>query len=118
MDPVRALEMAVAAAIMATYGADGGAALAPGSIDTQVTGADAARTVCLKQMLAAMTQAAQGDWVEAVAALDIALAKGEEVVDLDVLGNLVNAALQLGDDQAQQNFYSLALTRVPGRWVR
>ena len=39
-------------------------------------------------------------------ALDVALAHGEEVDDLDVLGNLGNAALQLGDDAAQQRFYA------------
>ncbi len=110
--PARALEMAVAAAIMGTYGADGGAALSPGDIDTDVSDADSARTVCLKQMLVAMTRAAAGDWTSAVAALDVALAAGEEVTDLDVLGNLGNAALQLGDERAQQRFYTVALSRA------
>lgn len=73
IDPSRALEMAVAAAIMATYGADGGATLAAGDIGTEVTETDSARTVCLKQMLVAMTRAAEGDWAAAVAALDVAL---------------------------------------------
>jgi DNA-binding CsgD family transcriptional regulator len=112
IDPARALEMAVAAAIMGTYGADGGVALAPGDIDTHLTGADSARSVCLKQMLAAMDRAAEDDWAAAVAALDIALATGDQLTDLDVLGNLGNAALQLGDDQSQQHFYSLALSRA------
>ena len=109
--PARALEMAVAAAIMGTYGADGGARLAPGDIDTAVTETDSARTVCLKHMLVAMTRAEEGDWAAAVAALDLALATGEELTDLDVLGNLGNAALQLGDEQAQQRFYAVALSR-------
>ncbi len=112
VDPSRALEMAVAAAIMATYGADGGATLTLGDIDLEVTETDSARTVCLKQMLLAMTRAAEGDWASAVAALDVALATGEELTDLDVLGNLGNAALQLGDDVAQQRFYTLALSRA------
>ena len=59
-----------------------------------------------------MTRAAEGDWADAVAALDLALATGEEVTDLDVLGNLGNAALQLGDDEAQQRFYTVALSRA------
>ena len=109
--PARALEMAVAAAIMGTYGADGGARLAPGDIDTEVTETDSARTVCLKHMLVAMTRADEGDWAGAVAALDLALGAGEELTDLDVLGNLGNAALQLGDEQAQQHFYTVALSR-------
>ena len=63
-------------------------------------------------MLVAMTLSAEGDWAAAVAALDPALASGEELDDLDVLGNLGNAALQLGDDEAQQRFYTLALSRA------
>ncbi len=109
--PARALEMAVAAAIMASYGADGGVSLDDGDIDTDVTEADSARTACLKQMLVAMTRADEGDWVSAVAALDLALVTGEELTDLDVLGNLGNAALQLGDEVAQQRFYTVALSR-------
>ena len=112
IDTSRALEMAVAASVMATFGADGGAALDVGDSDIEVTEADSARTVCLKQMLAAMTRAAEGDWAEAVAALAVALRAGTEVTDLDVLGNLGNAALQLGDEQAQQHFYCLALSRA------
>jgi DNA-binding CsgD family transcriptional regulator len=112
IDPSRALEMAVAAAIMATYGADGGATLAPGDIDTTVTETDSARTSCLKQMLVAMTRAAEADWATAAAALDAAMRTGGDVTDLDVLGNLGNAALQLGDDQAQQRCYALALSRA------
>ena len=50
-------------------------------------------------MLVAMTQVADGDWSAAVEALDRALAIGEQVDDRDVLWNLGNAALQLGDDE-------------------
>jgi len=112
VDPPRALEMAVAAAIMRTYGADGGTTLKAGDIDVEVAEADAPQTVCLKQMLVAMTRASHGDWSGAVTALDAALASGEVVEDLDVLGNLGNAALQLGDDKAQQHFYALTLSRA------
>ena len=59
-----------------------------------------------------MTQVAEGDWSAAVAALDRALAVGEQVDDRDVLWNLGNAALQLGDDAAQQHFYGYALSRA------
>ena len=37
---------------------------------------------------------------------------GDVVDDLDVLGNLGNAALQLGDDEAQRRFYGLMLSRA------
>ncbi len=70
----RALEMAVAAAIMRTYGADSGATLQADDIDVEVAATDdPPRTVCLKQMLVAMTRAGSGDWAGAVTALDVAL---------------------------------------------
>lgn len=112
VDQARALEMAVAAAIMRTYGADSGAALADGDIDVTVHEGDAPRTACLKQLFVAMTRAGNGDWATAVTALDAALASGDAVDDLDVLGNLGNAALQLGDEDAQQHFYTLTLSRA------
>jgi DNA-binding CsgD family transcriptional regulator/tetratricopeptide (TPR) repeat protein len=111
-DPRRALEMAVAAAIMLTYGADSGATLDAVEL-LRVSPADAApRTVCLRQMLLAMTRAADSDWAGATAAFDVAVPEGDAVPDLDVLGNLGNSALQLGDDAAQQHFYTLGLSRA------
>ena len=52
------------------------------------------------------------DWSGAVKALDIAVQVGDAVTDLDVLANLANTALQLGDDAAQQHFYTLCLSRA------
>ena len=69
-------------------------------------------------MLVAMTRAGGGDWAGAVPALDVALARGDAVDDIDVLGNLGNAALQLGDEEAQQHFYGRSRSRAPGRRVR
>jgi DNA-binding CsgD family transcriptional regulator len=40
---------------------------------------------------------------------------GDAVDDLDVLGNLGNAALQVGDDDAQQHFYGLMLSKARER---
>ena len=54
-DPLRALEMAVAAAIMRTYAVDSGAALQPGDLLVEPSAGDTPRTRCLKQMLVAMT---------------------------------------------------------------
>ena len=112
VDPRRALEMAVAAALLLSYGADSGAVL--GDRDALIASADddTPRAVCLKQMLLAMTRAAESDTSGAVEALDVAVRAGETVVDLDVLGNLGNAALQLGDDAAQQHYYTLGLSRA------
>ena len=64
-----------------------------------------------------MTLTTGEDWSGAVAALDSALASGKELDDLAVLGNLGNAALQLGDDGAQQHFYTLALSRAREPWA-
>ena len=111
-DPHRALEMAVAAAVLRTYGADSGATLPAGDVLAERSADDTPRTACLKQLLPSMTRAAEGDWAGAVAALDPALAGGDLVDDLDVLGNLGNAALQLGDDEAQRRFYGLMLSRA------
>lgn len=112
LDPLRALEIAAAAAIMRTYGADSGSRLPSGDVVASAGSGDSSRTLCLKQILTAMTQAAEGNWSAAVAALDLALDTGEDVDDRDVLWNLGNAALQLGDDDGQQRFYSYALSRA------
>ena len=111
-DPVRALDIGAAAAVMRTFGADSGTPLHSKDI-LAATGADtSSRTRCLSQMLVAMDLVADGEWAEAVAALDLALAIGQDVDDRDVLWNLGNAALQLGDDERQQQFYSFALSRA------
>jgi len=115
VDPLRALEIAVAAAIMRTYAVESGATLQSGDIFVEPSAGDTPRTRCLKQLLLAMTLTTEEDWSGAVAALDSALASGEEVDDIAVLGNLGNAALQLGDDAAQQHFYSAALSRARER---
>ena len=112
VDPLRALEMSAAAALMRTYGADSGAVLSTGDILRKTSGDHTPRTVCLQQMLVAMTRAAESEWSDAVGAFDAALPTGNLVDDVDVLGNLGNAALQLGDDSAQRHFYSLALSRA------
>ncbi len=114
-DPLRALEMAVAAAIMRTYAVDSGAAIPSGDIVVEPSADDTPRTRCLKQMLVAMTLTTEEDWSGAVTALDSALSSGEVVDDLAVLGNLGNAALQLGDDAAQQHFYTRALSLARDR---
>jgi DNA-binding CsgD family transcriptional regulator/tetratricopeptide (TPR) repeat protein len=112
VDPVRALEIATAAAVMRTFGADSGTRLPSGDVVAIPSAADAPRTRCLKQLLTSMTSAAEGQWAGAVAALDQALLTGEDVDDRDLLWNLGNAALQLGDDDAQLRFYSYALSRA------
>jgi DNA-binding CsgD family transcriptional regulator len=57
-----------------------------------------------------MTQVADGDWAAARATLAEALEVGRDVTDVDVLGNLGNAALHLGDDDAARRFYTMMLS--------
>jgi DNA-binding CsgD family transcriptional regulator len=116
LDPVRALEMAVAATLMRSYGADSGTSLYADMLPVAVEAGDTTRTSCLKHLLAAMTLAGEGEWGDAVAALRPALVMGRGVEDLDLLGNLGNAALNLGDDEASRQFYTWMLTsaRVHG----
>jgi DNA-binding CsgD family transcriptional regulator len=111
-DASRALEIGVAAAVMRTYGADSGTMLPSSDLLAVASADDQPRTLCLRHMLIAMNQVAEGNWSTAAEALDLALDLGEQVDDRDVLWNLGNAALQLGDDAAQQHFYSYALSRA------
>ncbi len=109
IDPVRALELAVAAALLRTYGADSGTtydvqALAAGAL----TG-DSAHRRCLGHLLLSLTRAAGRDWPGARAALQSALGEGAALDDPDVLAHLGNAALHLGDDEAHQRCFTRML---------
>ncbi|HYO41159.1 MAG TPA: AAA family ATPase [Nocardioidaceae bacterium] len=112
MDPARALDLGVAAAVMRTFGADSGTPMPAAEALVEPVAGDPPRTLCLRHLLGAMTQVAQGDWCAATSSLDRALELGHQVDDRDVLWNLANAALQLGDDRAQQHFYGYALSRA------
>ncbi|GAA3342945.1 LuxR family transcriptional regulator [Amorphoplanes nipponensis] len=113
-DPVRALEMAVAAAVARSHGIDSGARLPADAIDVDVSAGDSARTRCLKQLLVSTRLDIAGEHRAALTALhralDTALSAPDSRGDLDLLGNLGNAALHLGDDDAQRRFYALMLS--------
>ena len=112
IDPARALDIGVAAAVMRTFGADSGTPLPVTETLVVPVAGDPPKTLCLRHLLVAMTQVAEGDWSAATAALDRALELGDQVDDRDVLWNVANAALQLGVDKAQQHFYGYALSRA------
>ena len=61
-DPARALDIGVAAAVMRTFGADSGTPLPVTDALVVPDGGDPPRTRCLRHMLVAMTQVAEGDW--------------------------------------------------------
>ncbi len=110
-DPARALEMAVAAAVLSMYGADSGTTpLDATTVPTDAAPGEAPRTRCLKQLLVSVTEASAESWASAVASLRLALQAGVEVSDPDVLANLGNAALHLGDDEAHRRCFTVMLT--------
>jgi DNA-binding CsgD family transcriptional regulator len=110
IDPARALDLAVAAALLRTYGADSGTAY-----DVHALAAAAASSVtaygrCLGHLLLSLTQAAGDDWPAARASLHSALREGADLEGPDVLAHLGNAALHLGDDEAHQRCFTRMLT--------
>ena len=98
-DPTRALELAVAAALLRTYGADSGTTFDVTTLAARATAGDTPRTRCLGHLLLALTQASTRDWAPSLASLRAALNAGTDIADLDVLAHLGNAALHLGDDE-------------------
>ena len=113
-EPVRALEMAVAAAVARSHGIVSGASLPDDVIDVEVSPQDTPRTRCLKQLLVSTRHDIAGDRASALSALHVAqataLGAADTLADLDLLGNLANAALHLGDDDAHRHFYALMLS--------
>jgi DNA-binding CsgD family transcriptional regulator len=107
-DPGRALEMACAAALNRTYGADSGASLGAEVLTSLLTPTkqDTARTTCLRLLLCTLTACGNQDWARAAPALEQALEAGRQVEDLDVMGNLGNTALHLGHDEGARFYYS------------
>ena len=107
-DTGRALEMACAAALNRTYGADSGATLGDDQLTHLLapTKEDTPRTACLRFLLRTLTASGDQDWARAAPALARALEAGREVEDLDVMGNLGNTALHLGHDEGARFYYS------------
>lgn len=116
-DQERALDMAVAAALTSVYGGDSGAALPAEVLTGLSTPAekDTNRTECLRMLLGALTASAAGDLAQAAVRLAHALETGRRVDDLDVLGNLGNAAIHLGDDNGALRCYSTMVSSARER---
>ena len=114
LDPARALEMATAAALTRIYGGDSGDVLPADVLAGLMTATDVdtPRTECLKALLDALTESASGAWQRAAAQLTRASELGRLVEDPDVLGNLGNAALYLGDDEGATFFYSTMVSNA------
>ena len=104
----------MAAAVARSHGIDSGARLPDDTIDVDVSPQDTPRTRCLKQLLVSTRHDIAGDRASALSALhaaqETALGAADTLADLDLLGNLANAALHLGDDDAHRHFYALMLS--------
>ena len=104
-DPSRALELAVAAALMSTYGSDSGTPLDVTALALATAG-DTGRTRCLGHLLRCLIQASTNEWAPGLASLQEALDAGAGVDDLDLLSHLGNAALHLGDEEAHRRCFT------------
>lgn len=111
-DPERALEMAVAASVLRVYGADSGEVLDPSAITMRLSSSTQPRIRALRQLLLSMTLAAEDEWAGALAALAAGLDSGVGNLDSDVLSNLGNAALHLGDDAAHERCFTVMLSHA------
>ena len=107
--------MASAAAVDRSHGADSGATLPDGHHRRgRVSPHDTPRTRCLQAAAGqhpARPRRRSGPALrELHAAQETALGAADTMRDLDLLGNLANAALHLGDDDTQRRFYALMLS--------
>jgi DNA-binding CsgD family transcriptional regulator len=109
VDPARALELAVAAALLRTYGADSGAFFDVQALATAAASADTAHRRCLGHLLLSLTEASGGAWSAALVSLRSALREGADLDDPDVLAHLGNAALHLGDDETHRRCFTRML---------
>jgi DNA-binding CsgD family transcriptional regulator len=106
-DPVRALEMRVAATLTHLFNAE-----VPQPRDRLPSDAELPtdpRTRCLRQLLAAMTADEAQRWGDALAPLAEALETSAEVDDPDVVANVGNAALHMGDDEGHRRSFTRML---------
>jgi DNA-binding CsgD family transcriptional regulator len=111
-DPGRALELWVAATLTRLFDADTSAGPGGDPIPGQAIRSDpddAARTRCLRLLLAAATAGAAEDWAAALDSLSAAVDASAAVEDPDVLANLGNTALHLGDDRAHRSCFTRML---------
>jgi DNA-binding CsgD family transcriptional regulator len=111
-DPTRALELAVAAALLAEHHADSGTAMNTAALAAAAITSPTPRTRCLGHLLLALTRASAHDWAPALSSLRAALDAGVDIGDLDLLPHLGNAALHLGDEEAHHRCFTQMAARA------
>ena len=105
-DPPRALELAVAAALMSTYGCDSGTPLEVTALAAGAIADESPRTRCLGHLLRSLTHASANEWAPALVSLRAAMDAGADVDDLYLLSHLGNTALHLGDEEAHRRCFT------------
>lgn len=110
-DPTRALEIASAAAVLRVYGPDSGARLDPAVILPMLESNDTPRIRTLTQLLLSMTRAADLEWTAAISDLAKCLEADTADLDADVVSNIGNAALHLGDDETHRRYFTVMLSQ-------
>lgn len=113
-DPDRAREMAMFAAALAAFGADGGAGIDPVGLVPRPAAGDTPRRRCFDHLLVGLDAMARDDGATAGTELRAAFAVAGELGedDQDLLPNLGIAALHLGDDEASLRWHGLLLSRA------
>jgi DNA-binding CsgD family transcriptional regulator len=117
-DDTRAVELWVAATLTRLFDSDTQAGPAVDPIPEsvlRVRSDDPARTRCLRLLLAATAAGSAANWPGAIRSLTAAVTASTEVQDADVLANLGNTALHLGDDHAHRSCFTRMLANVRDR---
>jgi DNA-binding CsgD family transcriptional regulator len=110
LDAERALELAVAAALLRSHGADSGTVFDGRAVAVAATTGPTAHRRCLGHLLLSLTEASVADWPAALASLQAALCEGVDLETPDVVAHLGNQALLLGDDEAHRRCFTRMLT--------
>jgi DNA-binding CsgD family transcriptional regulator len=108
-DPARAVEMAAMAGVLRCHAVDSGTRLPDGLLVVEPSADDPLRLQCLKLLVEATERDAAGDPAGALAALGRAVPIGLAAEDRDVLGNLGNVALHLGDATTHRTLFTSML---------
>jgi DNA-binding CsgD family transcriptional regulator len=111
-DPVRAREMGMFAAALASFGGDSGMGVSPVALAAAPASTESARQHCCWHLLVGLNHLACGDLEKGATVLRKAFKDGTslENADQDLLPNLGIAALHLGDDEAALQYHNLLLT--------
>jgi DNA-binding CsgD family transcriptional regulator len=113
-DPIRALEMGMFAAALASFDPSAAREPRPTAVVTAPGQSATARQRCFWHLLVGFDHLVDGDIAQAAPALRAAFADGAslEDADQDLLPNLGIAALHLGEDRVAFQYHDLLLSRA------